>query len=335
VPETLVSAPPDPATPLRQVAVPAGVCGDCGAAAPGNYCSACGQETHIETPTVRQFVHELLDQYVAVEGKLGRTLRVLLLQPGQLTRDYLEGRRQRYVRPLKLYLSVSVVFFSLFGLLPDYSGAPIVKLDPGEAKQVLAELHKEHADAAADRKTPAKAPAVAKDGDNGDEAQDQALDQAIAQHVGGAGTKWSDRLTERAKGFGALAPAEQQRLLRTKLADDAPYAMFLLVPYLALLLKWLYRKNHLLYGAHLLFSLHLHCFAFIVLAVRLLPLPSVLGTALNWLVAGYVFLALRCVYGSGWKRTAWREALLFVLYGLVLGLTAVSGVLGTVFGHAA
>src|ERR1700756_5195011 len=87
----------EPLGPEPVVASPLN-CMDCGAPISGNYCSNCGQETKILTPTVRQFMHEMMDQYIAVEGKLGRTLRVLATQPGQLTLDYVEGRRQRYVR---------------------------------------------------------------------------------------------------------------------------------------------------------------------------------------------------------------------------------------------
>jgi hypothetical protein len=115
------SAAPAAAEPLHIEPPPsaATVCQDCGSAISGRYCSNCGQETEIHTPTVRQFAHEMMDQYVAVEGKLGRTLRTLIAEPGQLTVDYIQGRRQRYVRPLKLYVSISVVFFGLLGLLPD------------------------------------------------------------------------------------------------------------------------------------------------------------------------------------------------------------------------
>ncbi len=133
----MMNQPLGPA-PVTPAAGGVAVCQDCAAPISGNYCSNCGQETLIETPTVRQFVHELMDQYVAVEGKLGRTLRVLITQPGQLTLDYVQGRRQRYVRPLKLYVSVSVVFFGLRGILPDSIGNPFMKVDPSATQQAPA-----------------------------------------------------------------------------------------------------------------------------------------------------------------------------------------------------
>jgi hypothetical protein len=39
------------------------------------------------------------------------TLKLLLLQPGELTSQYLAGRRKHHVLPLRLYLSISLVLF--------------------------------------------------------------------------------------------------------------------------------------------------------------------------------------------------------------------------------
>jgi hypothetical protein len=63
----------------------AGQCANCAHPAPQNFCPACGQTTHIETPTLFEFIHEYLHHYVALEGTLTRTLWMLLTRPGGLT----------------------------------------------------------------------------------------------------------------------------------------------------------------------------------------------------------------------------------------------------------
>ena len=347
--------------------VGASVCQDCAAPISGNYCSNCGQETRIETPTVRQFVHELMDQYVAVEGKLGRTLRVLLTQPGQLTLDYVHGRRQRYVRPLKLYVSVSVVFFGLLGILPDSIGNPFMKVDAappqqsapppiaasGPAKAAAADAGGSAApagngaavqpvkpEAAAPKKNEdldlrqqiqrdieadlsRDLPADVDKGKQGDIADsvNRHVDAELKKHKAGK------------KGLSDLSSPEKQKELRAKLADDAPYAMFFLLPYFALLLRWLYRKNKQRYGVHLLFTVHLHCFAFILLMLMFLPF-SPLRTFLELVGVAYVFLALRRVYGGGWAGTLWRMTVLGFLDFVAISATALSGVLTAVFGNS-
>lgn len=88
-----------------------GYCLNCDQAAPGKFCSECGQSTHHETPSLWHFIHEYLHHYIALEGKLIGTLRTLIFSPGVLSQEYLCGRRQKYVGPLALYLSISFVFF--------------------------------------------------------------------------------------------------------------------------------------------------------------------------------------------------------------------------------
>lgn len=46
-----------------------------------------------------------------LDGKVALTVRDLLLHPGRLTREYLAGRRARYLPPVRLYLLASVAFF--------------------------------------------------------------------------------------------------------------------------------------------------------------------------------------------------------------------------------
>ena len=78
----------------------AGPCRNCGAelaslAPPTDFCPRCGQETAQHRPTLGEFLHEFVGHYVALEGALWRTLGLLLLKPGRLTREYLAGRRRR------------------------------------------------------------------------------------------------------------------------------------------------------------------------------------------------------------------------------------------------
>ena len=93
-------------------------CLNCGAALGGDFCSRCGQEASDLHRTVRQLVADVVGDVFSLDTRLLRTLRPLLLQPGELTRDYLAGRRVRQVPPLKIYLIAALVFFGLVALLP-------------------------------------------------------------------------------------------------------------------------------------------------------------------------------------------------------------------------
>lgn len=103
-------------------------CANCGAVLGGPYCSQCGQEDGPTLPSVREFVREFGDEHFGLDSKIGHTIRALLT-PGALTREYLAGRRVRYVRPLRLYISISVLFFLVLALRGSQAG--VVRLDFG------------------------------------------------------------------------------------------------------------------------------------------------------------------------------------------------------------
>lgn len=54
------------------------------------------------------------------DGKLGRTLRELIVAPGKMAAEYVRGRRQPYLNPLRLYLVIFVAqaFLASIGTVP-------------------------------------------------------------------------------------------------------------------------------------------------------------------------------------------------------------------------
>lgn len=93
-------------------------CLNCGAELAGPWCRQCGQREVEVRPTVHELLHEALHELVHLDGKIIRTLHLLLLQPGELTREFFEGKRVRSVSPIRLYLICSLLFFGTMTLMP-------------------------------------------------------------------------------------------------------------------------------------------------------------------------------------------------------------------------
>ncbi len=91
-------------------------CLNCDTALIGTHCHACGQKAHIHR-TMGAFFHDLLHGVLHFEGKIWRTLPLLLWHPGRLTREYIDGRRVRYVGPIALFLFTVFLTFALFSIL--------------------------------------------------------------------------------------------------------------------------------------------------------------------------------------------------------------------------
>jgi len=95
------------------------VCANCGAALQGKYCSHCGQKVAALNPTLGEFLHDLFHEIAHVDGKIVTTLRYLITKPGFLSVEHFEGRRARYVAPIRLYLLLSVLCFGATAIAPD------------------------------------------------------------------------------------------------------------------------------------------------------------------------------------------------------------------------
>ena len=93
-------------------------CANCDAALHGPYCAACGQKAAALNPSLHDFAHDLTHEFLHFDGKIVQTVRLLLTRPGLLTREHFEGRRQRYVSPIRLYLLFSVLYFGVAALAP-------------------------------------------------------------------------------------------------------------------------------------------------------------------------------------------------------------------------
>src|SRR5687767_3785518 len=110
---------------------PAAACLNCGAPLSGEFCARCGQKVPHTDLTLREFLHETTEQLVNWDGKIPQTLKTLLIKPGALTRDFLEGRRARWLLPLRVYLICSIAFFV---------GKPIVESVTNHQAREMAEI---------------------------------------------------------------------------------------------------------------------------------------------------------------------------------------------------
>src|SRR5438128_2199160 len=88
-------------------------CPNCGGLVAGHYCPQCGQKrfSHHDL-TVKHFLSHAVHELTHLESsRIVTTIVALLFRPGQMTKAYIEGRQQRYVNPVRLYLTISALFF--------------------------------------------------------------------------------------------------------------------------------------------------------------------------------------------------------------------------------
>jgi hypothetical protein len=269
-----------------------GLCANCSSAVTGNFCQQCGQETVLHPPSAREFVHEFIGHYVALEGRLWKTLGLLLFRPGRLTLEYLAGRRVRYVQPLRIYLTLSLVLFAVMKYADE--GTPHIKAGSAPAAAV-------HASSAG------KAPGEQMEG--------------ISQLSAWIGSK-NPAMGARVDKFFSQPYEEIGHQFGKAFFSYAPYAGFLLMPVFAFFLKLFYLGSGRRYGEHLLFALHTNAFACAAMSLLVVipeSLDFVKAVMAMWL-AFYLPFAMRRVYGGSWLGVVARWIALMFLHLLSLAV---------------
>jgi hypothetical protein len=94
------------------------MCLNCGQPLAGNenYCSYCGQKNTTKKLSFGVFLNNIFSGFFSYDSRFWNTFIPLLTKPGKVSKDYIEGKRARFVNPFQLYLNVSIVFFLILGL---------------------------------------------------------------------------------------------------------------------------------------------------------------------------------------------------------------------------
>ena len=86
-------------------------CENCGTYLEGPFCHACGQGAEPPPQTLGGLAGHLWADLSSLDSKTLRSVGRLLRNPGQLTLEYLAGRRICFTAPLQLYLVAAALFF--------------------------------------------------------------------------------------------------------------------------------------------------------------------------------------------------------------------------------
>ncbi|MEM1180121.1 MAG: DUF3667 domain-containing protein [Acidobacteriota bacterium] len=111
----------------------------------GPYCHHCGQKDQDLDVRFSQLATDWLGGMVGFDARIWPTLRVLFRRPGQLTLEFLEGRRARYVAPLRLYLVASLAMFATmtwFDVSVFNSSSGMINISSGPDEEMPEEIAK-------------------------------------------------------------------------------------------------------------------------------------------------------------------------------------------------
>ncbi len=269
-------------------------CLNCDAHLQGRYCHVCGQNADDHHRSILHLAWEAVEGFTHLDGRLAKTLPALLLTPGKLARDHIEGRRTRHVPPFRLFLITLLVFMLGMETAIQHRSGREVTISTDHGGPVAAQ----------DR------PLAASDVDN-----------AVGQINLGKGhhkalETWLKTRIPRA--------VHNPAFFEMVVFEWAHRLAVLMLPILAGLLTLLYiRKRQFYVYDHLIVAMQHLAFCFLIWAIvwltpspikGLLFLPAMIWTPIN------LFMTLRGAYGSSRLSSAVKAMFLWVATMTVFGL---------------
>lgn len=340
-------------------------CRNCGGVVEERFCTICGQLGADFHRPIWDLVTSSIGDMFALDGRMGRSLPMLLLRPGRMTRDYIEGRRARFVPPFRLFLLTSVIFFlTVFTALENQPWMQEVRFSPGsqpsgsfviggdaqfriDAPETAESLRARLAEAdltaeeRADTEAALKAVEASGQALSGFLLPDGTIDrEALRQSI----ITSNPELTP-----GELASAqataermanfyENQERFGARLKEWAPRFTLLFLPIFSLLLalSYAWQRKRFIYD-HLITGLHFQTFVY-VLATLLIFLSTAIPAAAPAAAGGaflivfvYLLRMLRVTYDTGYIMAFLRALFLLIMGLVVLNLLAVGLVLLSFF----
>lgn len=276
-------------------------CRNCGESLPAdaNFCSNCSQKYTDGRITIREVWYDFVESILNFDAKIFRTIGALFI-PGKLTLEYFKGKHISYVPPVRIFLIMAIIHFTILGFY-GFNGVNFNLTGDQNQNNLRAATYQ----AAFLEKLDSARQQVNQDFKNNPTVK-SALDSLRHQfknaeldtmELGYLDFHWdftikptklnlakrdmydpSEVIFEKYKIRGVLEQLQVRQSLRL-LTDNSSFSGFLLgkliwmvllmMPALALVLKLLYIRRKKYFVEHLVFSFHYHAFAFLIMGIAL------------------------------------------------------------------
>ncbi|MBL7857609.1 MAG: DUF3667 domain-containing protein [Cyclobacteriaceae bacterium] len=99
------------------------ICKSCGNEFIGLYCNLCGEKVILaKDRKFKTFLGSVLIATTIVDNKFIKSLWLIIKNPGFLSKEYVEGKRVRYMRPLQIFFILNLIYF-LFPVLQMFNSS--------------------------------------------------------------------------------------------------------------------------------------------------------------------------------------------------------------------
>ena len=296
-------------------------CLNCGTEVAGRFCQQCGQENVEVKESFSQLLRHFIEDLTHFDGKLWKTLKLLLLKPASLTKLYMDGKRAAYIHPIRMYLFVSAVFFLFMftGELPEKPAN--LPANAGQPKDIATGINENY------------------DLELGNDSVQyktvEAYNSAQQKLPKDKRDEWLDAFVKK-KGIELNEKYEGDKFkigkaLIEKFEHYFSRMLYISLPIFAFFIWVLYRRNkHHFFVDHIIFSIHIYCAFYIILfvvkminaAVKYIY-PKAMGIS-GLIVAAalvyYLYKSLKNHFNQSWSKTSLKFFILTILTIVLMGV---------------
>lgn len=334
------------------------------------YCPYCGQKPK-EKLTLGVLFTNTISNYFSVDARFFKTVIPLLFKPGFLPKQFVNGKRKRYLHPAQMYLFISLVTFFIFSFSvrkfssdinnnfnnEEQKTDTIVQakpaLDSTQVEEIITPLKEtQKYSGISDKNIKAldslltientntvntsNSPSFMMDGTKLDSLIEAKVpDSIIYKQMG---------MKDDAGFFMRKIYEQSLKLNKTKqlgslldiFYENMPVAFFILLPIFAFILKVLYfRKGN--YASHLVFSFYFFSFLFLIFSLLYLAnfaydIPTAIEVLIILSTFIYLCIALRRFYNQKRFTSVFKGSILtFVFLLIVIPVTFVVMVVWSFF----
>ncbi|WP_282162960.1 DUF3667 domain-containing protein [Ulvibacterium marinum] len=336
------------------------------------YCPNCSQANSTKKLTIKDYFDEFFSNMLSYDSKLLKTLSALLIRPGKITRDYVDGKRMSYTNPFRFLLSLAIIYFLIqnfsgnFSELDKYGvdkqASPIDFQGPFGIELDVGDENREEAIKVLD------SIGISEQLDRVVDYRDSLIMENPQAHFASLDSlDFSDRFYTKAEffntlirkdgvytlkdaigkyqvpesfenkmSFGAAAgfvrASRQPGSFISSLISKLPFAVFFFLPVFTLFIGLVYIRKKYTYTDHLVFSFHNTSLLFILLIISYL-IDSIFDVSSNWIFITVFSIYLLKAMRKFYQQGAFKTIVKYLFLNAIFFILAMFGVVFLLAGN--
>lgn len=306
------------------------------------FCPNCAQANSTKKLTLKDFFDEFFSSMISYDSKLLRTLSALLIRPGKITKDFINGKRTSYTNPFRFLLSLSIIYFLMINYGGNYT--KFDRYGSTDDQGMVDNLGSLDFNFEGDKSVEAELDSLSKNQGLKEffketEKRDSLILSNPKNHFNTIhDNRFTGRLLQKQSFFktvirkdtiyefadveqkygipdnsenrmafniadGLLKLRQQPGSFLSTMISKLPFAIFFFLPVFSLFIWLVYVRKKYTYTDHLVFSFHITSLLFILLIISYL-MEWIFNISVNW-----IFLIVFCIYLFIAMRKFYRQGI--------------------------